>query len=352
MTTAAPAAAASGETAGQPRYPFPDLPAPGERIEVAPGVWWLRMPLPFALDHINLWLLESPTGWTIVDTGIASPEVKAAWETLLAGLDKPVERIVVTHFHPDHLGLAAWLMGRTGAPLAMTAGEFLTAHAVWHQAAGHGTDDMVGFFRLHGLDDERCAKLAARGAVYPKGVPALPQRYERLIDGDRIAVGDTEWQVVTGYGHAPEHAALFSCKHDVLISGDMVLPRITTNVSVFAVTPDADSLSRYLDSVARYGALGDDPLVLPSHGRPFYGLADRVAALAEHHDERLADVEAACAEPQSAGDLLPVLFKRELDSHQVMFAMSEAIAHLNYLEHARRLRREAGGDGVIRFRRP
>ncbi len=352
MTTVAPAAAAPGDLAGQPRYPFPDLPAPGERIEVAPGVWWLRMPLPFVLDHINLWLLESPTGWTIVDTGIASPEVQAAWETVLAGLDKPVERIVVTHFHPDHLGLATWLMARTGAPLAMTAGEYLTAHAVWHQSAGHGTADMVDFFRQHGLDAERCARLAARDGTYRKGVPELPRRYDRLINGDTIRIGDADWQVITGYGHAPEHAALFSCKHDVLISGDMVLPRITTNVSVFAATPRADSLSHYLESVARYGALGDDPLVLPSHGRPFHGLGERVAALAAHHDERLADVEAACTEAQSAGDLLPVLFKRELDAHQVMFAMSEAIAHLNFLEHARRLHRETGCDGVIRFRRP
>lgn len=344
MTAAAPL--------GHPRYPFPDLPAPGERLEVAPGVWWLRMPLPFALDHINLWLLESPTGWTIVDTGIASAEVQAAWETILAGLDKPVERIVVTHFHPDHLGLATWLMARTGAPLAMTTGEFLTAHAVWHQAAGHGTADMVDFFRQHGLDAARCAELAARSGVYAKGVPELPRRYERLIDGDRIVIGDADWQVVTGYGHAPEHAALFSCKHDVLISGDMVLPRITTNVSVFAATPHADSLARYLESVTRYGALGSDPLVLPSHGRPFRGLAARVADLAAHHDERLAEVEAACAKPHSACDLLPVLFKRELDAHQVMFAMSEAIAHLNFLEHAQRLQRKTGDDGVIRFHRP
>jgi len=337
-----------------PDYPFATPPTAGETFELAPGVRWLRMPLPFALDHINLWLLEDEGGWTIVDTGFALAAVKECWEKILDGLAATprggrITRIIVTHFHPDHLGLAAWLQEKTGAPVHMTQGEYLTAHAVWHEIGGHGMASMLSQFRAHGLDAGRCAALEANRGGYNRGVPSLPTAYQRLFDGDEFAVGGHRWQVRVGFGHSPEHAALYCADLGVLISGDMLLPKISTNISVFAVTPMADSLADYLDSLDRYGDLPEETLVLPSHGLPFYGMAGRVNAQHAHHEERLLVLEEHCATPRSAAELLSTLFPRELDTHQTMFAMGEAIAHLNRLEHAGRLVRTQGDDGVIRF---
>jgi glyoxylase-like metal-dependent hydrolase (beta-lactamase superfamily II) len=338
-----------------PDFPFHTPPAPGETLAVAPGVHWLRMPLPFALDHINLWLLEDERdgkpAWTIVDTGYASSEVRALWEMVLGRLTAPIARIIVTHFHPDHVGLAHWLQERSGAPVCMTAAEYLTAHAVFHETAGHGTQPMLAQFARHGLGGERIAALEKRANAYRNGVPSLPHAYSRLLDGDRLVIGGKSWQIRVGYGHSPEHASLYCQDGGVLISGDMLLPKISTNISVFAVTPGADSLALYLDSLDKDRCLPDGTLVLPSHGLPFTGIHGRVAAQHEHHEERLQVLENACGEARSAADLLATLFPRELDTHQVMFAMGEAIAHLNRLEYAGRLLREQGADGIIRYRR-
>lgn len=334
-------------------YPHAQPPAAGELIEVAPGVFWLRMPLPFQLDHINLWLLRDGAAWVIIDTGFPADEVRAVWSQILERLDGPVTRLVVTHFHPDHLGLATWLMEQTGAPLAMTTGEFLTAHAVWHEVGGHGARFMVEQFRQHGLDAEQLARFAQRGSGYRKAVPALPEYYQRLKAADTLTIGGRKWQVLIGHGHAPEHMALYCAELDVLISGDMLLPRISTNISVFAATPDADALGWYLDSLAEMAReIPAKTLVLPSHGLPFFGVQSRVEALQAHHAERLRALENSCEEaPKSAAELLETLFQRALDTHQTMFAMGEAIAHLNHLEQAGRLSRMTDADGVIRYTR-
>ncbi len=334
-------------------YPHAHFPGDRQLTEVAPGVFWLRMPLPFLLDHVNLWLLKDGSGWTIVDTGFPADSVKESWKTIIAGLDGPVTRLVVTHFHPDHLGLAAWLMEETGAPVWMTSGEFLTAHAVWHEVGGHGARFMVEQFRQHGLDGERLEKFATRGSGYRKSVPSLPEHYHRLKAGDEIAIDGRRWQLLIGHGHSPEHMALYCPDLGVLISGDMLLPRISTNISVFASTPKADALRWYLDSLDEMAdQLPEDTLVLPSHGLPFVGIRPRVRALQAHHEERLHVLERSCEEvPQSAAELLDVLFNRALDTHQMMFAMGEAIAHLNYLELAGRLSSQLGADGVIRYSR-
>jgi glyoxylase-like metal-dependent hydrolase (beta-lactamase superfamily II) len=335
-------------------YPHPHPPAAGELAEVAPGVFWIRMPLPFQLDHINLWLLRDGSGWTIIDTGFAGDAVRATWTGLLAGLEGSVTRLVATHFHPDHLGLATWLMERTGAPLWMTSGEFLTAHAVWNEVGGHGARFMVDQFRQHGLDEGLLEKFATRGSGYRKAVPSLPEHYRRLKAGDVLTVDGRAWRTLIGHGHSPEHMALYCAELGVLISGDMLLPRISTNVSVFAATPDADALGWYLDSISAMAAeIPDETLVLPSHGLPFFGIRARVEALHAHHAERLQALEEACKQvPQSAAGLLDTLFGRALDTHQVMFAMGEAIAHLNHLEQAGRLSRSIDADGVFRFSRP
>jgi glyoxylase-like metal-dependent hydrolase (beta-lactamase superfamily II) len=244
-------------------------------------------------------------------------------------------------------------MEKTGAPLSMTSGEFLTAHVVWNEVGGHGARFMVEQFRRHGLAGEHLAKFEKRGSGYRKAVPALPDYYDRLKAGDIATVDGKKWQILIGHGHAPEHMALYCAELGVLISGDMLLPRISTNISVFAATPQADALRWFLDSLDDMARdIPDETLVLPSHGLPFIGVQARVEALQSHHEERLQALEDSCEQaPQSAAELLDVLFNRALDTHQTMFAMGEAIAHLNYLEQAGRLSRSIGADGVIRYSR-
>ncbi len=333
------------------RYPFGDtLPDPGGTLEVAPGAWWIRMPLPFALDHINLWLLEDGDGWTVVDTGLGAEATWTLWERLLAGpmAGRPVKRIVVTHYHPDHVGSAAWLAERTGAPVWMTAAEFLSAHAARDDTAGFDRATGIEFFGRNGLDVASIPEKARTGNRYRRGVPELPRTYRRLLHGDTLAIGGHDWRVICVHGHAPEHAALHCPSLDLLISGDQILPRITTNVGVWGNQPEANPLRLYLDSFARFADIPGSVRVLPSHDRVFEGLHGRIIQLGAHHAERLEKLLSACASPVTAFDVLPVLFRRKLDEHQLGFAMGEAIAHLHYLQAEGKVRRIEDG-GVRRF---
>jgi glyoxylase-like metal-dependent hydrolase (beta-lactamase superfamily II) len=344
-------------------YPLGEaLPAPGHTLELRPGLKWLRMGLPFALDHINLWLLhdrhEGRDGWTLVDCGIANDSTRAHWEQLFAteleGL--PILRVLCTHMHPDHIGLASWITERFGTPehdcrLWISATDWNAARMACQSTTAHGGQDAAAFFASHGLVDEASlAKVRARSGYYASMVPRVPGRYTRLIDGLVVTIGGRRWRCISGYGHAPEHIALFSEDDAVLISGDMLLPRISTNVSVYDLEPEADPLPMFLASIDRFLALPTQTLVLPSHGRPFTGAHERVAQLHRHHAERLAEVLAACQDtPRSAAEMLPVLFKRALDLHQTTFAMGEAVAHLHALFGRGQVRRSRGGDGVWRF---
>jgi glyoxylase-like metal-dependent hydrolase (beta-lactamase superfamily II) len=332
-------------------FPHAEPPAPGTAVELAPGIRWLRMPLPFALDHINLWLLDDDDGYTIIDCGFGSDETCALWERIFATLvnGRTVKRAIATHYHPDHLGLALWLTERFGVELWTPQAEFLTAHAAQSSVGPFAAERIVEHFRVHGLEAERLEAMSIRGTSYAKGVKGLPQSYRRIMEGDVIAINGRGWQVIMGYGHAPEHAALYCAESGVLISGDMVLPSISTNVGVGPGDPRGNPLKLFLDSITRYGELPADTFVLPSHGLPFRGLRKRVAQLHNHHRDRLGEVADACVTPQHACGLLPVLFRRKLDTHQIFFAMGESIAHLHYLEAEGRLQREIGSDQVIRF---
>ena len=335
-------------------YPIATPPPPGGATLVAPGVLWIRMPLPFALDHINLWLLAGEEGWTLVDCGFGDSATRALWETQLASTlsERPIARIIATHYHPDHLGNAAWLMQRFNCPVVMTQAEFLTAHAVLDQQASHAFADSYALFAKHGMASADVIAMGARGNLYRRGVPDAPSRFERMLGGEDVIAGDSAWRVIAGHGHSPEHASLYSAERALLISGDMLLPRISTNVSVTAAEPDGDPLAHFLASIRRFESLPPDTLVLPSHGLPFRGIAPRIAQLEAHHHARLAELEAAigaASSPASAADLLPTLFRRELDLQQLFFAMGEAVAHLNYLWHRGRIRRTVAADGAVRF---
>jgi glyoxylase-like metal-dependent hydrolase (beta-lactamase superfamily II) len=330
-------------------YPFPQVPAAGTTLEVAPGIRWLSMPLPFQLDHINLWAIEDDGGTTLVDTGIGNAETRALWDKLLPQF-APVKRVIVTHYHPDHAGNAAWLCQRFGVQLWMTQGEYLTAHAVRHSAAGYTTEAVLSVFRRNGLDEARYAAMKSRGNRYGELVPDFPLSYRRIIEGDRVKIGGRDWTALIGHGHAPEHLSLHCPDLNVVIAGDMLLSTISTNVSVWSIDPEGDPLRLFLESLARYRELPPDVLVLPSHGKPFRGAHQRVQALEHHHAERLDELVNALKQgARSAGELLGVLFRRPLDAHQTFFAMGEAIAHLHYLFYAGRVTRATGTDGIMRY---
>ena len=334
---------------GSLQYPWPETPAPGETIAVAPGIHWLSMPLPFALDHINLWVVRDEGGWAIVDTGIGNAQTRTLWERLLERFS-PIRRVIVTHYHPDHAGNAAWLCQRFDVELWTTQGEYLTAHAVAASAAGYTTEAVLSVFRRNGLDDARYIAMSGRGNRYRELVPEFPHSYRRIIDGDRLSVGQNAWRAIIGHGHAPEHLSLYCDPLNVVIAGDMLLSTISTNVSVWSIDPEGDPLRLFLQSIARYRELPADVLVLPSHGKPFRRAHERVRQLEEHHRQRLGELKAELAKGErSAGELLPVLFRRPLDAHQTFFAMGEAIAHLHYLYYAGEAQRSAGRDGIMRY---
>ena len=339
-------------------YPLGDtLPEQGATLEVAAGVRWIRMALPFQLDHINLWLLadeiDGRTGWTVVDCCISRDESKAQWErifeTQLQGL--PILRVIVTHMHPDHIGLASWLCARWEAPLWISATDFNAARIASQATTGFGGPSAADFFASQGLADaDALEKIRARTSYYPAMVPDVPRRFHRMQDGDVVRIAGRGWRCISGYGHAPEHIALSCDELHVLISGDMVLPRISTNVSVYDVEPESNPLKQFLDSIDKFLPLPEDTLVLPSHGKPFRGLHERVTQLHDHHRDRLAEVIQACAvSPQSGADILPVMFKRPLDLHQTTFAMGEAVAHLHALWFEGKLTRSRDAAGVWRF---
>lgn len=327
------------------------LPEPATTLKVAPGVHWLRMPLPFALDHINLWLLEDGDGWTMVDCGVNQPATIELWERFFATVaePRPVTRLVVTHYHADHVGLAGWHSRRWSAPLWMTEGEYLTSLALYYETPGHHRGSMFDLFRAHGLSESRLEGMKPFSGAYRRLITELPHTFRRIMPNEDLSIGGRLWRVLPGYGHAPEHASLYCPSLGVMIAGDMMLPRISTNVSVRPVEPDGNPLARFLESIDRFTALPVDTLVLPSHGLPFRGLHGRIGQLQRHHAERLDDLLAACTEPCSATDLVPVLFRRPLDDRGWYFAMGECIAHLNCLMHAGKLRRQQSSDSVLRF---
>ena len=349
-------------------YPLGDaLPLPGKTLDVAPGIKWIRMTLPFALNHINLWLMRDEVagasgklqGWTVVDCCISREESKAQWQqifdTELEGL--PVLRVICTHMHPDHIGLAAWLCDLWTTPqhvcrLWISATDYGVARIASLSPTGFGGGEYsAAFFESHGLaNTDYLAQIKARTNYFINLVPDVPRSFKRMQDGDVIAIGNRSWRCISGYGHAPEHIALYCAELRVLIGGDMMLPRISTNVSVHENEPEANPLKQFLDSINKFNPLDPDTLILPSHGKPFTGLHTRITQLHEHHRDRLEEVIAACEEqPRSAADIVPIMFKRELDLHQMTFAMGEAAAHLHLLWFDGRLDREVDAKGVFRF---
>jgi glyoxylase-like metal-dependent hydrolase (beta-lactamase superfamily II) len=332
-------------------YPFPEYPGAGTTIEVMPGVHWISTPLPFRLRSINLYLLEESDGWTIVDCGYSREDVRTQWEQIFAGTlkGKPVTRLIVTHFHPDHAGNAAWLSERWNLRPWMTQAEWLTANLALMSLNTENIEQRFQFYLANGLAETDREKFRTDTVSYSDGVQ-LPSSFNRLFDGDDISIGGRSWKVIVGQGHSPEHASLYCHEIGVLIAGDQLLPEITPNISVWADEPEADSLQLYLLSLDHFdGILRPDTLVLPSHKRPFYGARSRIAELKQHHRERLNTVLSIAANGSvTGGGLLPYLFRPGLDGFQIRFAMGEALAHLNYLVNTGEMRRYVDA-GITRF---
>ena len=336
-------------------YPWPDAPAPGETMEVAPGVRWLRMPMPGSLNHINLYLLEGSAGWTIVDTGLGDDATRSHWRALFDGIldGAPIERIIVTHMHPDHVGQAGWLSEQSRAPLYMTRAEYYQARTFAGSTPTSSNWESEEFYRAAGLTAAELEALQVRmssSGGYGSMVTPMPMSYRRLREGDTLTLAGHDWRVVIGSGHSPEHACLYCRALGILIAGDQILPVITSNVSVHPNEPEANPLKDWMESHDRLLELPDETLVLPAHNLPFRGLRKRLRALIAHHEDRMLALEEHCETPSTARDLLPVLFRRKLDERQLTMALGEGIAHLHLLMHRDRIERTTDENGVWRFR--
>ncbi len=321
---------------GSLNYPHGEkVPAGADVIEVAAGILWARIPLPWSLDHINVYLFREGDGWTVIDTGARGNTGKEAWEgleqTVLGGL--PIKRVIATHMHPDHLGLAGWLVERSGAEFWITQAEYLLANTLWNSAGTEFPENELTYLFRGGVDRKYEPMIRAAGyGNYKKGVHTLPDSYVRMEDGTELTLGGRRWRVVIGRGHSPEHACLTCLDEPLFIGGDQILPEITSNVSVYAREPKGNPLAHWLSSLDRMRAIEGDPLVLPSHGRVFYGLQARIDALINGHLDKLEKLHDWCQNPRTAVKTFKALYRRKIEGMDFYLALGEAIAHLHLLE--------------------
>ena len=336
-------------------YPFEAPPDMGKTIEVAPGIVWMRMPLPFKLDHINLWGLQDDNGWAVVDTGMRTDETLAAWRELFANANeqRPITRVFCTHMHPDHVGMAGWLTRKFNCRLWMTRLEYLNCRVLLADTGREAPDDGVTFFRRAGWSDASIENYQARFGNFGKRIHALPDSYRRMSDGEEFRIGVNTWRVVVGTGHSPEHACLYCPELKLLISGDQVLPRISSNVSVYPTEPDADPMRDWMESLAKIKReVPDDVLVLPSHNECFRGLHARLDYLAASQERSLDRLRKTLREPKRAVDVFVALFARGIDEKDgplLNMATGESLACLNYLMHRGEVRREINEAGVATY---
>jgi glyoxylase-like metal-dependent hydrolase (beta-lactamase superfamily II) len=316
------------------RYPLADPPAEGDTCEIAPGLLWLRLPLPMALDHVNIYALDDGDGWTVIDTGLDSRRGRALWQALLEGplFGKPLRRVVVTHHHPDHIGLAGWLIAQ-GAELITTRTAWLLARMLVLDVQERPTDEQMAFWRAAGLDRAALAQRAGeRPFNFADCVSPLPLGYTRIADGDEITMAGRRWQILTGDGHAPEHATFWSRDDDLVLGGDQLLPSISPNIGVYPTEPGADPLGEWIASCRRFRSVATDRhFVLPGHKLPFTGLPIRLDQMIENHQGALARLLGHLDRPHRAVDCFPALFKREIGPETFGLALVETVAYLNHL---------------------
>ena len=334
-------------------FPYAHPPAPGELVAIADGVRWFRLPLPYRLDHVNIYLIRDDFGWTVLDTGLGTDACRATWGSILSGplAGQRLTSIVVTYFHPDHVGLAGWLAERFDLPLSMPRPEYLYSLALQYAPGDLGADMHRPFYRRHGLSPEVTEAVLGRGHEYLRQTTGVPTTYHRIQHGDTLNVGARTFRLITGGGHALEQAMLHRPEEKLFFAADQVIARISPNVSVHAMEPDLDALGIYLRSLSGLrNSVGADVLVLPGHGLPFYGLHTRIAELLEHHTQRCGAIAQACRQqPLSVAELVPHVFHRALDEHQTGFAFGEVLAHVNHMLVQDQLVLQTGTDGIDRY---
>ncbi len=329
--------------------PFADGPATGGAVDVAPGVKWMRMPLQGSLQFINVWAVRDEGGWAIVDTGMQGPDTAGAWKQIFAEAlnGEPITRVFVTHLHPDHIGMAGWITRKYDCRLWITRLEYLMCRVLAADTGREAPEDGLKFYRAAGWDADALDTYKARFGGFGKGMYTLPDSYRRLSDGETVRIGEHDWQVVVGNGHSPEHGCLYCPQLKLLISGDQVLPRISSNVSVFPTEPDGDPLDDWLTSLARIKPqVPDEVLVLPAHNDPFFGLHHRIDHLIAGHERALTRLQRLLITPKRAVDVFSVLFKRRIGPDLMGMATGEALAHLNCLMHRGLANRTADTQGV------
>lgn len=334
-------------------YVYDFQPEIGAAVEVLAGLKWLRLPLPFLLGHINVWLLRDGDGWLIVDTGIFTAATREVWANVFSQtLDNaPITRVFVTHMHPDHVGCAGWLCERFGVELFMSRDEYLLCRLLVSDTGVPAPEEGQHFYRSAGFSADQMVRYVELFGSFGKLVAPLPQSYHRLVEGLTLDIGAYEWQVISGHGHSPEHACLYCPEQNVLISGDQILPTISSNVSVFPTEPAANPLAGWFESLHRLkDVLPDDVLVLPAHGKPFRGVKSRLDALIGEHETGLEKLRELCRQPQRAVDVFPVLFKSKITDSNLIMATGEAIAHLHYLCYEGELEVAKVEDGVRWYR--
>jgi glyoxylase-like metal-dependent hydrolase (beta-lactamase superfamily II) len=338
--------------AAQLAFPYVEPPPRGTTLEIAPGILWARLALPFLLDHVNIYFIDDGDGWALVDTGLGNAATKTAWQSLLdGGLDKrPLTRIIATHFHPDHVGAAGFLLKRFDVPLYMSATEYLQSLNIHLDPGALEAEHYRRFYLEHGLDAATTQRVVTSGHAYLKLTSGLPPTYHRVVAGDVLHIGGRAFEVLTGGGHSPEEIMLLCRAEKLFFAADQVLAKISPNVSAVAVDPEGDPLGYYLRSLnALRREIPDEVLVLPGHNLPFFGLHTRVAQLIEHHQARCDRILQACrAAEKSAAELVPFVFTRKLDPHQMGFAFSEVLAHVNYMLRQDMLKSIMTSDGILR----
>jgi len=334
-------------------YPFSEGPKPGEAIDVGPGVKWMRMPLGGALAFINVWAIEDGDGWAIVDTGMGGPDTRLAWRACFEGplAGKRATRVFVTHMHPDHIGMAGYLTRKFQCRMWISRLEYLMCRSLAADTGREAPADALTFYKAAGWGEEDIETYRARFGGFGRALHALPDSFHRLNDGDQIKIGEHTWMVVVGSGHSPEHACLWCPELKLLISGDQVLPKISSNVSVFPTEPDGDPLTDWLTSLKRIkDRVPDDVLVLPAHNDPFHGLHARIDHLIGGHERGLARLRTLIAEPKRSVDVFHALFRRKIDSYLLGMATGESLAHLNCLIGRGQAVRERDENGVDWYR--
>jgi glyoxylase-like metal-dependent hydrolase (beta-lactamase superfamily II) len=325
-------------------------PAYGELTDLLPGLFWVRLPMPAAPNHVNCWLLDNGPGWTMVDCGLNTDDSFEMWDKLWRGLlrSRPLQNLTLTHAHADHSGLAGFFVKETKCSVRMTLAEWLSGWKTWHEREEAPDEHFASFLKRNGASADDAAGIAEaqRHQKFLGGRP--PREFTRIRDGDVITMGRRDWQVITAGGHSVEHALFFCESEKILIAGDQVLSHMTPSVIAPVAQPEANPMQEYLNALTLLEALPTDTLVLPSHGLPFRGLQARLAQLREHHQARLDDVMSVINGRTNAFLVAQEIFPRVLYANPRQ-AFGEALAHLNMLASTARLTRDVDGDGVIAF---